>query len=254
MLLGHNISSVNIQMQCTTLSHSSIIILLLHIIYYSIGGVSWNEAVVHKKLSGLVQETKGGMEVVLHSLLMAPGNSDSIQKVLAATSVEHLDVERRVILDWVLKQLTSKCGSKTSVGGSKLNSFQCKLFEECPPKLLARVSTVHFTFFQEYLQLLMTKAEELDQSSLQNIVSSHIPAPMRDQKGTKGATKVVEEKGDGFDLLIDHFKTLAQSGHQAKEVCVSLLKSKIQPPLAEKFHLPAMVGTIWNRILHAVSI
>ena len=227
-----------------------------HIIIYSLGEISWNEAVVHKKLSGLVLEAKGGIEVVLHSLLAATGDSDSTKKVPAATSFEDLDVERRVILDWIFKQLTCKAGSKTSVGGSKLNSFQQKLFQECPPRLLARVSAVHFTFFQEYVQLLMTKAEELDQFSLQNIVSSHIPARVTYQKGTKGATnlKEVQENGDDFDHLIDHFRMLAQSGPQAKEVCMSLLKSKIQPPLAEKFHLPAMVGTIWNRILHAVSI
>ena len=212
---------------------------------------------VHKKLSGLVLEAKGGVEVVLHSLLTAPGDSDSTKEVLAATSPEHFDVERRVILDWVFKQLICKAGPKTSLqGGSKLNHFQQKLFQECSPKLLARVSTVHFNFFQEYVQLLMTKAEELDQFSLQNIISSHIPAHVTDQKGTKEATnlKDVQQKGDDSDLLIDHFRTLTQSGPQAKEVCISLLKSKIQPPLAEKFHLPAMVGTIWNRILHAVSI
>lgn len=206
---------------------------------------------MHEKLGGLVLEAKGeGMEVVLHSLLITLDKAKAVQKELAPISVEELEDERRVVLEWLLKQLKCKSGTKVS-SGSKLNSFQQRLFLECSPALLAQVSTVHLTFFQEYVHLLMAKAEELDQYSLPNIISSYSQTLTSDHVGTRGA---LEDKGDESELIIRHFTQLARSGEPAREVCMSLLKSKIQPPLAEKFHLPPVVGTIWNRILHAISI
>ena len=101
----------------------------------------------------------------------------------------------------------------------------------------------------------MAKAEEIEQSWMYDLIkhNSQDQAPKPTPMETGGSTDLVKE-GSDWKLLLDHFIKLTQSGGQAKVVCVSLLKAKIQPPIAEKFHLPPMVGTIWNRILHAVLI
>ena len=216
------------------------------------GLVSSVETVVHKKLSSLVHETNGGLDVVLHSLLISPGGKSEGAQEMKPTSLEILEDDRGVILDWLLKELNSKTGVSL---GSKLNSFQQRLLAECSPDLLASVSAIHLSFFREYIKLLMGKAEEIEQSRLHNIINHNpkIPEPTPMETDCNSTIDTMKESGD-CELLLDHFRRLTRSGGQAKEVCVTLLKSKIQPPIAVKYHLPPMVGTIWNRILHAVLI
>ena len=207
------------------------------------------ETVVHKKLSSLVHETKGGLDVVLHSLLISPdGRSEGAQEVKPTT----LEDDRRLILDWVLQELNSKTGVSL---GSKLNSFQQRLLADCSPDLLASVSSIHLSFFSEYIKLLMGKAEEIEQSRIHNIIDHNpeIPEPTPMETDCNTTMDTAKESRD-CELLLNHFRKLTRSREQAKEVCVTLLKSKIQPPIAVKYHLPPMVGTIWNRILHAVMI
>ena len=93
---------------------------------------------------------------------------------------------------------------------------------------------------------MMTKAEELDQKSMVDLVR----ASLQDSMDIEAKESCDEDKD--LDLLMDHFTKLAHSNEQARIMCVSLLKSKIQQPAGE-ISLPPVVGTIWNRILHAVS-
>ena len=232
------------------------------------GAVPASEALIHKKLHGLTLEAKGGIKVVLQSLLTAPGATNT-PKSLAPISPELLERERRVILDWLLKQLRETSKDKaTSSCLSKVTGFQERLLLECSPTLLANVSTVHSTFLTEYIQLLLTKAEELDRCSVYRAISLNTFDRGAEQGITVGVTSgslatkkdhttttttSTEKEKCNYDVLVHHFKTLAKSGQHAKEVCVTLLKSKIQPRISEKFHLPPMVGTIWNRLLHAVT-
>lgn len=210
------------------------------------------ETMVHKKLSSLVHETKGGLDVVLHSLLISPGGK------LTQGAVEEkptaLEDDRRVILDWLLQELNSKPGVSL---GQKLNCFQEKLLAECSPDLLASVSSTHPAFFREYIKLLMQKAEEIEQSRIHNIINHNpkIPNPAPMETDCNTSIDSLKEGGD-CELLLDHFRKLTRSEGRAKykEICVALLKTKIQSPIAAKYHLPPMVGTIWNRILHAVLI
>lgn len=213
------------------------------------------ETVVHKKLSSLVHETKGGLDVVLHSLLISPGGKSEGAQEMKPTTLEILEDDSRVILDWLLQELSSRAGVSL---GSKLSSFQQRLLAECSPDLLASVSSIHLLFFREYIKLLMGKAEEIERSRLHSIIIKHNPeipepTPMETDLDCNSAIDTMKESRD-CKLLLDHFRKLTRSGVQAKEVCVTLLKSKIQPPIAVKYHLPPMVGTIWNRILHAVLI
>lgn len=216
------------------------------------------ETVVHKKLQSLVHETKGGLDVMLHSLLISPGGESeegALDLKVKPTTLEALEDDRRVILDWLLQELNSKSGVSL---GSKLNCFQCRLFKECSPNLLASVSMVHSLFFTEYIKLLMGKAEEIEQSTFHNIINRAPEIPEPTPMETDCNTTLDLPKGSSdSQLLLDHFRRLTRSGGQDskhKEICVALLKSKIQPPIAVKYHLPPMVGTIWNRILHAVLI
>ena len=205
------------------------------------------ETMIHKKLSSLVHETKGGLDVVLHSLLISSGGKSEGALEMKPIAHEVLEDDRRVILDWILQELNSKTGISF---GSKLNSFQQTLLKECSPNLLASVSSVHLSFFREYIKLLMAKAEEIEQYRMHDIIDRNPEVPELTPMEIDCSTK---ESSD-CELLLDHFRKVTRSGGQAKEVCVSLLKSKIQPPTAVKYHLPPMVGTIWNRILHAVLI
>ena len=220
------------------------------------GLVSSVETVVHKKLQSLVHETKGGLDVVLHSLLLSPdGKSEEGALEVKQTTLEALEDDRKIILDWLLQELNSKLGESL---GSKLNCFQRRLFAECSPDLLATVSLVHSSFFTEYIKLLMGKAEEIEQSTFHNIINHNPEAPEPTPMETDCNTTLDLPKGSSdCKLLLDHFRKLTRSRGQDnnyKEICVALLKSKIQPPIAVKYHLPPMVGTIWNKILHAVLI
>jgi hypothetical protein len=223
------------------------------------GLVSSVETVVHKKLHSLVHETRGGLDVVLHSLLISPGGKGEGALEMKSTTLEALEDDRRVILDWLFQELNSKSGVSL---GSTLNCFQCRLFAECSPDLLASVSSVHSSFFTEYIKLLMAKAEEIEQSSWHNIINYNPEAPEPTPMETDCDTAIESDVAKGSSdckLLLDHFRKLTRSRGQGnnnnyKEICVTLLKSKIQPPIAVKYHLPPMVGTIWNRILHAVLI
>lgn len=224
------------------------------------GLLSSVETVVHKKLSSLVHETKGGLDVVLHSLLVSPepdGKGEGAP-AMKPTTLEILDDDRRVVLDWILQELNCKTGVSP---GSKLNSFQHRLLSECSPGLLANISSIHLSFFREYIKLLMGKAEEIEQSRIHNTINHHNPnitAEPTPMETDCNATTVALAKGSSdCELLLDHFRKLTRSGGQAsnhRELCVALLKAKIQPPTAVKYHLPPMVGTIWNRILHAILI
>lgn len=225
------------------------------------------------------------MEILLQSLLTAPGNTEATKghMLLVPGSPKEMDKERIVVLEWIFKQLKNKDGMESS--STKLNKFQLKMLLECSPKLLTSISTIYSAFFTEYVQLLMTRVEEIEQRSVQSITKLSTREPGTDSMardnvtGTytnakketeKGRLSIQEpgtnsmesgnitggiEKGSAdFDLLVEHFKTLTQSSKHAKEVCVSLLKSKIHPSISEKYSLPPMVGTIWNRLLHAVSV
>ena len=175
---------------------------------------------MHKKLDALIVEVQGGIEVVLQALLTAPRSSEGTQE-LKPISLGDLDQERKVILEWFLRQLDCKTGVSS---GSKLNGFQQRVLLECSPDLLTRVSTVHFVFFREYVKLLMAKAEELDQYSVQNIISSSSQASAIT---TVGSSKdLVGSRSGEYDLLVNHFRKLTQSGEHVRDVCVSLLKSK----------------------------
>lgn len=186
---------------------------------------------------------------MLHSLVKA-SSCDSMED----RSLENFDKEREVILSWLLDQLqstSSTTGQQESA--AKLNRFQQKLFHDISPHLLTRVSNVHLTFLREYIRILMSKAEELNRKSMGDIIRSSLQDTGMDTDDTDSRGGCDEEESGDLDVLLNHFKRLAQSGEAAKAACVSILKSKIQPPSAVKLHLPPVVGTIWNRILHAVS-
>ena len=205
------------------------------------------ETKINDKLTSLVHETKGGLDVILHSLLISPRDKSEGVQEMKLTSLED---DKRVILDWLLRELSSKTGISF---GSKLNSLQQRLLKECSPSLLASVSSIHLSFFTEYIKLLMAKAEEIEQSRLHDMINRNPKVPEPTPMETDCSKDFIKGRSD-CELLLDHFRKLTQSGGQAKEVCTSLLKSKIQPPTAVEYHLPPMVGTIWNRILHTIVI
>ena len=109
------------------------------------------------------------------------------------------------ILQWLLQ----KAATNQITNPGSQQSVAERLWRE-PPKLLAQVSKQHLEFFQAHVRHLVLQVNALGQSQQAYVPTSEV--------GTE----------QQFDEIVCHFQELIMSGDGIKELCTSLVESKLE--------------------------
>lgn len=207
---------------------------------------------IHQRLDAFVAEVDNGLEVILHVLLLHQSGEKSAWKF---------------VLEWIVLRLTR---APTSLHQSDSALFSAEMFwKGTSPVLLAQVSGAHFKFFKLHTKFLVSEVEKLEQVDVETLVLiSKAPA----NKETKTDDMIVIDAEEPMDtnelesktsdvdtvrMVTSHFIQLAKTGEHVKDVCLSLLKSKVllhggEGPLMSAGALNPRGSSVWYKILKSV--
>ena len=210
---------------------------------------------VHKRLQEFAQ-LDNGLDIILHILLQETSESGS---QCAA---------QQAVLEWVLLKLGALPTNAPSRSDSSSDSaFAHKLWLQTSPKLLAKVSSIHFKFFKEHIKFLVSEVKKLlciDPETLFKNIQATTEENVSEgviivdaEEPTRSKCTAISKESTIETLTAEHFIQLALTGEHVKDVCLSLLKSKVLLHKTEE--IPSMSAVldspeknVWYKILTTV--
>lgn len=147
-------------------------------------------------------------------------------------SAQRYDQAQKAILQWLLQKAaapqTPVPSSDHPTDPGQQDSVTERLWR-APPKLLAQVSKQHLEFFQTHIRHLISQVNELGQSQRACVSSISV--------GTQRK----------FDRIVCHFEELFMSGDCIKELCTSLVESKVKEDLPHSASMDATLD-VWGKL------
>ncbi len=166
------------------------------------------------------------------------------------------------ILKWLLHEVTT-CRSSPSqpllewsdrsdqgpiANCSQPLDITTRIWEQ-PPQLLAEVSACHFDFFKMHLQYLVQRMEILGEAMWYTPIKPS-------SRFAPGAASKMEEWERQFETVVSHFQALFATAARVRDVCTSLVESRV--PETEKGvsclkanvtdKIPPQMQDVWSKL------
>ena len=169
-------------------------------------------------------------EIILLVLLYSPAADKETVPDGPGASV---DPVKNAVLEWLMKEIRNVTVTRSAVQEpSKLT----KVLWNQDPTLLGQVSSQQLTFFKEHIKYLVHEVESLqaeNSTSVNSIAAQEVK----------------------YRWIRSHFLALALSGDSVREVCISLVKSRVSPEMQSTFG--ASLGThlqdVWSKLYSDIT-
>ena len=173
-------------------------------------------------------------EIILLVLLYSPAADKESVPDEGDGPGASVDPVKNAVLEWLMKEIRNVTVTRAAVQEpSKLT----KVLWNQDPTLLGQVSSQQLTFFKEHIKYLVHEVESLQAENSTTSVNSIAAQEVK------------------YRWIRSHFLALALSGNSVREVCISLVRSRVSPEMQSTFgaSLGAHLQDVWSKLYSDIT-